>query len=239
MKKTLIFLSAICLLLASCGNVDTTAPTSETTSTAKSELTTETTSEGNSETEIAFNNEVEMTPLEQAVADAYAVRGLKPGMSIDDVRAAEPFEINEDASHAIVTENGSIRYFSSAESVDYDERQCTVEYCFIDGKLSLFEYDTDIEYTADEYFNDGVGGFNAYSAKRLALSDKLGLPTHVDDDSILPSYAKLEFFHSSWTNEDENMFLSISASQSEMPSIYADSTKPMSDSFSIGFGWKI
>lgn len=206
MKQRISIMITLCLALTACGNKAETP------------------------------NTAEITPLKQMIIDEYNARGVKPGMSIDEVKAAEQLTIEEDVASAIITADYSLRHFKSTETFDYDGLPYTIEYAFSNDKLSYFSYEAELEYDYSEYPN--AGGFYTYNLKKIAYSDTYGLPSRVDDDSPYPSGLKPEFFYSVWSDGNEEKpttWVSLHAYQDPLPSVYDDDI--MSDSLTITFSW--
>ena len=205
MKTKIITLLITCITLTACGNV---------TETPKS---------------------AEITPLKQMIIDEYNARGVKPGMSIDEVKAAEQLTLEEDVSRAKISPETTRRYFVSTETCEYDGMPCTVEYSFKDGGLCYISYDTEFKYTLAE--SDTTGGYIAYNKKKIALADNSVLPTEVDEESQYPG-EMLQFYSSSWTDGDKetaNYGIALHSTMDRLPGVYDDGT--MNDSFSIMFFW--
>lgn len=205
MKRRISIMITLCLALTACGNK---AETSEVT---------------------------EITPLKQMIIDEYNARGVKPGMSIDEIKAIEPLALEEDVSRARISPETTRRYFVSTETCEYDGMPCTVEYAFRDGSLCYISYDTEFEYRLAD--SDTTGGYIAYNKKKIALADTIGLPTEVDEDSPYIGET-LQFYSSAWADDDKetaNYGIGLHATMDRLPGVYDDGT--MNDSYSIMFFW--
>lgn len=197
---------ALCLILTACGSNAETTP-----------------------------NTAEIAPLKQMIIDEYNARGVKPGMSIDEVKAAEQLTLEEDVSRAKISPETTRRYFVSTETCEYDGMPCTVEYAFRDGGLCYISYDAEFEYRFAD--SDTTGGYIAYNKKKIALADTIGLPTEVDEESQYPG-EMLQFYSSAWYDGDKetaNYGIALHATMDRLPGVYDDGT--MNDSYSITFFW--
>ena len=205
MKQRISIMITLCLALTACGNKAETPDTAE------------------------------ITPLKQMIIDEYNARGVKPGMSIDEVKAAEQLTIEEDVSRAKISPETTRRYFISTETCEYDGMPCTVEYSFKDGGLCYISYDTEFEYTLAE--SDTTGGYIAYNKKKIALADTIGLPAEVEEDDPYLG-GMLQFYSSAWFDGDKetaNYGIALHATMDRLPGVYDDGT--MNDSYSITFFW--
>ena len=205
MKSKIIALLTACLALSACGNKSETPDTAE------------------------------ITPLKQMIIDEYNTRGVHPGMSIDEVKAAEQLTLEEDVSRAKISPETTRRYFVSTETCEYDGMPCTVEYSFKDGGLCYISYDTEFEYTLAE--SDTTGGYIAYNKKKIALADTIGLPAEVEEDDPYPG-EMLQFYSSAWSDGDKetaNYGIGLNATMARLPGVHDDGT--MNDSYSIMFFW--
>lgn len=205
MKNKFPIILATCIVMTACGN-ETETPKS-----------------------------AEITPLKQMIIDEYNARGVKPGMSIDEVKATEQLTLEEDVSRAKISPETTRRYFVSTETCEYDGMPCTVEYSFKDGGLCYISYDTEFEYTLAE--SDTTGGYIAYNKKKIALADTVGLPAEVEEDDPYPG-EMLQFYNSAWYDGDKetaNYGVGLNATMACLPGVHDDGT--MNDSYSIMFFW--
>ena len=205
MKQRISIMITLCLALTACGSKAETPDTAE------------------------------ITPLKQMIIDEYNARGVQPGMSIDEVKAAEQLTLEEDVARAKISPETTRRYFVSAETCEYDGMPCTVEYSFKDGGLCYISYDTEFEYTLAE--SDTTGGYIAYNKKKITLADTIGLPAEVEEDDPYPGDT-LQFYSSAWTDGDKetaNYGIGLNATMARLPGVYDDGK--MSDSYSIMFFW--
>ena len=205
MKSKIIALLTACLALTACGNKVETPDTAE------------------------------ITSLKQMIIDEYNARGVKPGMSIDEVKATEQLTLEEDVSRAKISPETTRRYFISTETCEYDGMPCTVEYSFKDGGLCYISYDTEFEYTLAE--SDTTGGYIAYNKKKIVLADTISLPAEVEEDDPYPG-EMLQFYSSAWFDGDKetaNYGIALHATMDRLPGVYDDGT--MNDSYSITFFW--
>ena len=205
MKQRISIMITLCLALTACGSKAETPDTAE------------------------------ITPLKQMIIGEYNARGVQPGMSIDEVKAAEQLTLEEDVSRAKISPETTRRYFISTETCEYDGMPCTVEYSFKDGGLCYISYDTEFEYTLAE--SDTTGGYIAYNKKKIALADTIGLPAEVEEDD--PYLGEmLQFYSSAWFDGDKetaNYGIGLSATMARLPGVHDDGA--MNDSYSIMFFW--
>lgn len=155
-------------------------------------------------------NTSEDSPVAQEVNSVFAERGVKLGMTEDEVKAAETinFIIDTDPYSTYVRENYTHKTIYSESPVKYNDYDAVVIYQFLNDSLYSMEYRITVNYTDSEVLS--TPAYAVFLDFTLKYTDMFGNPQVSEtnnDTSLYTSYNNVWFDDENEENADYMIFL--------------------------------
>lgn len=168
----------------------------------------------------------------QEVNSAFAERGVKLGMTEEEVKAAETLSFAVDTSPyaTYVKEDVTMKTIYSESTVKYNDYDAVVIYQFLNNNLYTMEYRITLNYTSSEVLS--TPAYTVFLDFTLKYTDKLGNPQLSEtnnDTSLYTSYSNA--WLDSENEEDAGYGILLHTAQTS----YSRYTENYDDDISITF----